>query len=115
MEAFSRGARLEVTRRKSAGTCSSAAATQVLVFIPRDITQLTAINGAMVPLSGSHGAGHLAFRVALRDFAAWREHLRAQQSSSSPRCVGRRGRVRVLSRSGGQQSRTRDTGDLGLK
>lgn len=51
----------------------------VLVFNPAVTSrQLTAINGAIVPLSGTHGAGHLAFRVPLRDLPAWRQHLRAQ-------------------------------------
>jgi catechol 2,3-dioxygenase-like lactoylglutathione lyase family enzyme len=34
------------------------------------------INGGAIPLHGTRGAGHVAFRVARNDLEAWREHFR---------------------------------------
>jgi catechol 2,3-dioxygenase-like lactoylglutathione lyase family enzyme len=48
----------------------------LLIFNP----QITAreqivINGGIIPLHGSRGAGHAAFRVHRAELDAWREHL----------------------------------------
>jgi catechol 2,3-dioxygenase-like lactoylglutathione lyase family enzyme len=52
----------------------------VLVFNPQVTSrQLTAVNGALVPLSGTHGAGHLALRIPAADLPSWREHLRKEK------------------------------------
>lgn len=46
----------------------------VLLFNPeRTSTEQTAVAGAIVPLHGSRGAGHLAFRVEEAALPAWRE------------------------------------------
>jgi catechol 2,3-dioxygenase-like lactoylglutathione lyase family enzyme len=50
----------------------------VLVFNPSvTARQLTSVNGSIVPLAGTIGAGHLAFRVPAHEVDAWREHLLA--------------------------------------
>ena len=35
------------------------------------------INGGRIPLHGTHGAGHVAFRVAEKKLDVWRSHLHA--------------------------------------
>jgi catechol 2,3-dioxygenase-like lactoylglutathione lyase family enzyme len=36
------------------------------------------INGGAIPLHGTRGAGHMAFRVSKEQLNTWREHLRAK-------------------------------------
>jgi catechol 2,3-dioxygenase-like lactoylglutathione lyase family enzyme len=48
----------------------------VLVFNPAHTsTVCTTIAGALLPLHGTRGAGHLAFAVSESDIPAWRSHL----------------------------------------
>lgn len=50
----------------------------LLVFNPvATAGQETTVNGALVPLHGAEGAGHVAFRIRPPDLAAWRERLRS--------------------------------------
>jgi catechol 2,3-dioxygenase-like lactoylglutathione lyase family enzyme len=50
----------------------------LLIFNPQHTErERIIINGGTIPLHGSHGSGHAAFRVAKGDFDAWREHFRA--------------------------------------
>lgn len=48
----------------------------LLVFNPAQTEreQIT-VNGGIVPLHGTHGAGHIAFRVTENEMAPWRSHL----------------------------------------
>jgi catechol 2,3-dioxygenase-like lactoylglutathione lyase family enzyme len=48
----------------------------LLVFNPlRTSTESTEVNGAPIPLHGSRGAGHLAFRAVEEELPRWKEHL----------------------------------------
>ena len=48
----------------------------VLFFNPQHTsTQQSSIDGAVIPLHGAHGAGHLAFRIFGEELISWREHL----------------------------------------
>src|SRR3954471_7954031 len=50
----------------------------LLVFDPKHTQgQQMVINGGAIPLHGTHGAGHMAFRVPKEQLDVWREHLRA--------------------------------------
>jgi len=51
----------------------------LLIFDPThtERNQMT-INGGAIPLHGTRGAGHMAFRVSKEQLNAWREHLRAK-------------------------------------
>ena len=51
----------------------------LLIFDPSQTerNQMT-INGGAIPLHGTHGAGHMAFRVSREQLNAWRERLRAK-------------------------------------
>lgn len=50
----------------------------LLLFDPRHTERdQVVINGAKVPLHGTHGAGHVAFRVAEKELDAWRSRLHA--------------------------------------
>ena len=50
----------------------------LLIFDPKQTErdQMT-INGGAIPLHGTRGSGHMAFRVPKDRLNAWREHLRA--------------------------------------
>lgn len=48
----------------------------VLVFNPAHTSsELTTVNGSVVPLHGTTGAGHIAFRIEENDLAKWRAQL----------------------------------------
>jgi catechol 2,3-dioxygenase-like lactoylglutathione lyase family enzyme len=48
----------------------------LLVFDPAQTErEQIMVNGGMVPLHGTHGAGHVAFRVRENEIAPWRRHL----------------------------------------
>jgi catechol 2,3-dioxygenase-like lactoylglutathione lyase family enzyme len=49
----------------------------LLIFDPTHTqrNQMT-INGGAIPLHGTRGAGHMAFRVSKEQLNTWREHLR---------------------------------------
>lgn len=48
----------------------------LLLFNPeKTSTDLSSVGDAHVPLHGSHGAGHVAFRVSEASLAAWRGRL----------------------------------------
>ena len=51
----------------------------LLIFDPThtERNQMT-INGGAIPLHGTRGAGHMAFRVSKEQLNAWRERLRAK-------------------------------------
>lgn len=50
----------------------------LLIFNPeRTGTEQSFVNGAPIPLHGSTGPGHLAFRANEADLPAWRAHLSA--------------------------------------
>jgi catechol 2,3-dioxygenase-like lactoylglutathione lyase family enzyme len=50
----------------------------VLIFDARSTSSVpTTVNGALVPLHGARGAGHVAFAVADAGLPAWRAHLEA--------------------------------------
>lgn len=50
----------------------------VLIFNPeRTATEQTEVARAKIPLHGSKGAGHIAFRVGQQDLAAWKSRLSA--------------------------------------
>ena len=51
----------------------------LLIFDPAHTqrNQMT-INGGAIPLHGTRGAGHMAFRVSKEQLNAWRERLRAK-------------------------------------
>ena len=50
----------------------------LLIFDPGQTQgQQMVINGGAIPLHGSHGAVHMAFRVPREELEAWRERLRA--------------------------------------
>jgi catechol 2,3-dioxygenase-like lactoylglutathione lyase family enzyme len=52
----------------------------VLIFNPdHTSTELTRVEGAQVPLHGTRGAGHLAFRVEAAELPQWRVRLDATQ------------------------------------
>lgn len=49
----------------------------LLVFDPKQTQgEQMVINGGALPLHGTHGAGHMAFRVPKDRLNTWREHLR---------------------------------------
>ena len=49
----------------------------VLIFnSERASTEQTWVRGAPIPMHGSLGAGHLAFRISMDDLPVWREHLK---------------------------------------
>ena len=51
----------------------------LLIFDPRHTERnQMSINGAAIPLHGTRGAGHMAFRVSKEKLNAWRERLRAK-------------------------------------
>jgi len=51
-------------------------ASVVLIFNPEHTsTQKSWIEGALIPLHGARGAGHLAFRVAEEALPGWEQHL----------------------------------------
>jgi catechol 2,3-dioxygenase-like lactoylglutathione lyase family enzyme len=51
----------------------------LLIFDPTQTERnQMAINGGAIPLHGTRGAGHMAFRVSKEQLSAWREHLRAK-------------------------------------
>jgi catechol 2,3-dioxygenase-like lactoylglutathione lyase family enzyme len=48
----------------------------LLIFNPdRTSAEQTRVGGADIPLHGSRGPGHMAFRVPERELPAWRERL----------------------------------------
>jgi catechol 2,3-dioxygenase-like lactoylglutathione lyase family enzyme len=48
----------------------------LLVFNPAQTErEQVVVNGGIVPLHGTRGAGHVAFRVGEKEFASWRRHL----------------------------------------
>jgi catechol 2,3-dioxygenase-like lactoylglutathione lyase family enzyme len=48
----------------------------LLVFNPEHTArEQIVINGGTIPLHGSHGAGHVAFRVAEAELESWRNRL----------------------------------------
>jgi catechol 2,3-dioxygenase-like lactoylglutathione lyase family enzyme len=50
----------------------------LLIFDPKKTEgERMVINGGAIPLHGTHGAGHMAFRVPKERLNPWREHLRA--------------------------------------
>ncbi len=50
----------------------------VLLFDPRHTERdQVVINGGKIPLHGTHGAGHVAFRVEEHSLELWRKHLHA--------------------------------------
>lgn len=50
----------------------------LLIFDPKQTQgQQMVINGGAIPLHGTHGAGHMAFRVPKEQLGVWREQLRA--------------------------------------
>jgi len=50
----------------------------LLIFDPKQtLGEKMLINGAAIPLHGTRGAGHMAFRVGKAQLNEWREHLRA--------------------------------------
>lgn len=51
----------------------------LLIFDPThtEKNQMT-INGGAIPLHGTRGAGHMAFRVSQEQLNAWRKHLRVK-------------------------------------
>ena len=51
----------------------------LLIFDPKQ-TQGTkiVINGGVIPLHGTHGAGHMAFRIPKEELGVWRERLSAE-------------------------------------
>jgi catechol 2,3-dioxygenase-like lactoylglutathione lyase family enzyme len=50
----------------------------LLIFDPKQTQgQQMVINGGAIPLHGTHGAGHMAFRVPKEQLDAWRGRLRA--------------------------------------
>jgi catechol 2,3-dioxygenase-like lactoylglutathione lyase family enzyme len=50
----------------------------LLVFNPQHTGRdQIVINGGRIPLHGTHGAGHVAFRVMEKELDAWRSHLHA--------------------------------------
>lgn len=50
----------------------------LLIFDPKQTQgEQMVINGGALPLHGTHGAGHMAFRVPKERLNAWREHFRA--------------------------------------
>src|SRR5262249_45927283 len=50
----------------------------LLVFNPLQTErEQIIIKGGAIPLHGTHGAGHVAFRVAKTQMEAWRRHFRA--------------------------------------
>jgi catechol 2,3-dioxygenase-like lactoylglutathione lyase family enzyme len=49
----------------------------LLVFNPEHTSAVTTtVNGARLPLHGTHGAGHIAFAVPEVELATWRERLK---------------------------------------
>jgi catechol 2,3-dioxygenase-like lactoylglutathione lyase family enzyme len=49
----------------------------LLIFNPeRTSTDQTTVGGALIPLHGAAGAGHVAFRVEEQELDGWRERLR---------------------------------------
>lgn len=50
----------------------------LLIFNPQNTeSERIVINGGAIPVHGSRGAGHIAFRVAKSELEAWRQHFRA--------------------------------------
>jgi catechol 2,3-dioxygenase-like lactoylglutathione lyase family enzyme len=50
----------------------------LLIFDPKQTQgEQMVINGGAIPLHGTRGAGHMAFRVSKEQLNPWREHLRA--------------------------------------
>jgi catechol 2,3-dioxygenase-like lactoylglutathione lyase family enzyme len=50
----------------------------LLIFNPQHTERKRiVVNGGAIPLHGTRGAGHLAFRVAHIELQAWRDHFRA--------------------------------------
>jgi catechol 2,3-dioxygenase-like lactoylglutathione lyase family enzyme len=50
----------------------------LLIFDPKQTQeQQMVINGGAIPLHGSRGAGHMAFRVPKEQLDSWRDRLRA--------------------------------------
>ncbi len=48
----------------------------LLLFDPEHTARVsTEVAGVPIPLHGSRGAGHVAFRIAPGELASWREHL----------------------------------------
>jgi catechol 2,3-dioxygenase-like lactoylglutathione lyase family enzyme len=48
----------------------------LLVFNPQSTErERIVVNRGAIPIHGSHGAGHVAFRVAEQDLEAWRQHF----------------------------------------
>lgn len=48
----------------------------LLVFNPaRTEREQLSVNGAIIPLHGTHGAGHVAFRVRENEITTWLNHL----------------------------------------
>jgi catechol 2,3-dioxygenase-like lactoylglutathione lyase family enzyme len=52
----------------------------LLVFDPeRAKSDQVVINGGILPFHGTHGAGHIAFKVAEPEFQQWRERFRVAE------------------------------------
>lgn len=50
----------------------------VLLFVPEHTSSVPGhVNGALIPLHGSRGAGHVAFAVHEADLIAWKERFDA--------------------------------------
>jgi len=50
----------------------------LLIFNPQHTErERVVINNGAIPLHGTRGAGHMAFRVAKTDLETWRKHFRA--------------------------------------
>ena len=51
----------------------------LLIFDPkRTERDQMVINGGAIPLHGTHGAGHMAFRVSKEELNVWRDRLRSR-------------------------------------